>query len=318
MSGRYLRVFSCAAAILFSAPALASEALTIIVPNGAGGALDKFARTAAQFLPGRHVTIENATGKDEAHGYLEFKRRSADTTTAIAWFEPAGAAFEHTTGMSLDDLTIINVQEIESPIIIARRDLGWSSLQDAIAAIRNEPYRYIFGSGRHGGGGLLASSLFAKLELPVRISMESSGGAARKKLLAGEIDLVAGSARSAKKLGEKAVPLAIFSPRRVRAWAQTPTLREALGAEGDNAVFGGVYRYFAVDSAFASSHPDAFKDLVEAFRQMTEDDPSFQRHADQQGIGRHWFGPVESQSLVARARAHYKQILIQMEDAATN
>lgn len=222
------------------------DRLNVIVPLAAGGALDRVARTVEQFLP--HiadvtVTVENHSPKEGKDGYREFMRRPADGSTILAWFEPAAAAYQ--PNISLDDLAIINVQEIEPPILVASRETGWHDLQDMMAAIRTAPNEYRLGiGGRTGGGAILASALLANLDLDVTSVTYGSGGKARKGLARGEVDLTAGSINAVRKLGNKVTALAVFAPRRLRSWPEVPTLREALGPEADHAVSGAVYRFF--------------------------------------------------------------------------
>lgn len=285
--------------------------MTVIVPLGTGGALDRFARIAEQFLPNVadvDVTIENHSPKEGRDGYQEFMRRPADGATVLAWFEPAAAAYR--PGISLDDLAIINVQEIEPPILVARREAGWRDLQDMIAAVRKAPNAYRLGVGaRAGGGPLLTSALLTNLDLKMVEVSYGSGGKARKGLSRGEVDLTAGSMSAVRKLGDEITLLAVFSPRRLRAWPEVPTLREALGKEAGHAISGAVYRFFAVHRRFAEAEPEAFEALVESFPRMIEEDQDFLRNAASRGAGAYWFGPTESTSLVLRSHQHFNQLI---------
>jgi tripartite-type tricarboxylate transporter receptor subunit TctC len=315
----YVKVYLSAALAIgtvlggLASPAAAEEKLNIIVPLGIGGALDRFARTAEQFLPNSidaKVEVENFSPKKGEDGYQAFLDRPADGKTILAWFEPSAAAYE--PGMSLDDLAIINVQEIEAPILAARSDLGWTNLQEMIQAIRARPESYRFGvGGTAGGGPLLTNALFSNLDIKIHLASYTSGGKARKAVAKGEADFTAGSLNAIRKLGETITPLAVFAPRRQRAWPEVPTIREALGAERDEAVHGAVYRFFAIRKAFAESNPEGFAQLVEAFRRMTRDDPAFQAHSKEQGVGARWFGPKDSTALIRRSHQQYTNLISQ-------
>ncbi len=289
----------------------ADDKLSIIVPLGSGGALDRFARTAERFLPnslGVEVEIENYSPKKSEDGYRAFLERPADGKTVLAWFEPSAAAYP--PGMSLDDLAIINVQEIEAPILAARSDLGWNNLEEMIEALRENPDHYRFGIGGAAGGGTLLTSAFLRnLDVKIRRASFPSGGKARKAVAKGDADFTAGSLNAIRKLGDKVTPLAVFAPRRQRAWPEVPTIREALGTKRDQAVLGAVYRFFAVHKAFAETNPDAYAELVEAFRQMTQDDPDFRSDSKKRGVGARWFGPRESETLIRRSHQQYTTIL---------
>ena len=287
------------------------DQLNVIVPLAAGGALDRVARTVEQFLPETTVTVENHSPKKGEDGYQEFISRPADGSTVLAWFEPAAAAYQ--PGISLDDLAIINVQEIEPPILVASRQTGWRNLQDMISAVRNAPNDYKLGiGGRTGGGPILASALLTNLDLELTSVTYGSGGKARKGLKRGEVHLTAGSINAVRKLGDKVTALAVFSPRRLRSWPEVPTLREALGPEADKAVSGAVYRFFAVHRRFAEEKPEAFQALVEKFRRMVQDSEGFHENAASKRVGAHWFGPMESTSLVQRSHQHFKKLIAEL------
>ncbi|MGI9486305.1 MAG: tripartite tricarboxylate transporter substrate-binding protein [Geminicoccaceae bacterium] len=308
------------AAVLVLAPlqtglAEADNQLDVIVPLGEGGALDRFARTAEQFLPNVmdvDVSVENFAPNSGRDGYREFLNRSTDRSTVLAWFEPAAAAYQ--LGVALDDLTIINVQEIEPPILVANRDVGWRSLDDMVTAIRETPNTFRFGFGsRTGGGALLTATLLNNLDLEIIEANYASGGKARKALAKGEVDLTAGSLNAIRKLGDQVTPLAVFSPRRLRAWPEVPTVQEALGADSDQAIQGAVYRFFAVRRTFAEAKPEAFRRLVQAFRRMTEEDPAFLANADRRGVGAQWLGPIASTSLIQRAHQHFSHLIARQQ-----
>ncbi len=293
--------------------AAAEEKLSIIVPLGTGGALDRFARTAERFLPNSieaGVEVENFSPRKGEDGYQAFLNRPADGKTILAWFEPSAAAYG--AGVSLDDLAIINVQEIESPILAARSDLGWKNLRDMIQAMRERPEAYRFGiGGAAGGGALLTSALLSNLDVRIRLANFGSGGKARKAVAKGDADFTAGSLNAVRKLGDKVTPLAVFAPRRQRAWPEVPTIREALGSEQDEAIHGAVYRFFAVHKAFAEANPKAFAKLVGAFHRMTQDDPGFKADSEMRGVGARWFGPKESAALIRRSHQQYTDLISQ-------
>ena len=179
-----------------------------------------------------------------------------------------------------------------------------------IAAVREAPNTYRLGiGGRTGGGPLLTSALLANLGLEMTEMIYGSGGKARKGLARGEADLTAGSMTAVRKLGDEIKPLAVFSPRRLRAWPEVPTLSEALGQESHHAVSGAVYRFFAVHRRFAEAEPEAFEMLVESFRRMVEEDRDFSKNASARGVGAHWFGPEESTSLVQRSHQHFNKLI---------
>lgn len=282
---------------------------TIIVPLGAGGALDRMARRVATTMPDAaniQVDIENHPAKDgDNTGYKTFLRRPADGAHWLAWFEPGVAASRPDD--FFENVAIINVQEIEPPVLAASKQTGWSSLADMTKGMSDAPMHFRIGiGGRAAGGPLLALALLDKLGLDASIVDFPSGGKARKALLRGEIDMVAGSVNAIRKISDSVVPLAVFSPRRIRAWPDVPTIREALGDRADAAVIGAVYRFIGVHRSFADANPQAFDALVQNFQSMTQDLRDGGHHA-------HWFGPTESTSLLHRAHEHFADLIGRVE-----
>ena len=281
---------------------------SIIVPLGAGGALDTMARRTAQTMSAmghRQIDVENLPAKDQQPtGYQTFLRRPADGSNLLVWFEPAVAA----SGAAdfFENVAIVNVQEIEPPVLVASRRTAWSSLDDMVQAMQEAPGRFRVGvGGRTAGGSLLLLALIDELELDVVVKDFRSGGKARKALLRDEVDVIAGSAGSMRKIEDNVVPLAVFSPRRVRVWPDVPTIREGLGADVDAVPYGAVYRFVGVHRSFADTDPEAFAALVRDFEAAT-------RELQNQGLQHHWFGPNESTSLLRRANQHFTDLIDQV------
>ncbi len=299
------------AAIIPHANAGSVEKIEIIVPMGKGGALDGFARSTARFLESGDefdIDVVNFPPKSGKHGYTEFMERPRDGSSVLAWFQPGMAASDLDT--SIEDLEIINVQEVEPAVLAVHKDVGWKTLRDMIEAVRKNPHQHRIGLGsRVGGGSLLALGLFKNLGLDIAIVDYPSGGKARKALKSKEVELTAGSMNAIRKLGDDVIPLAVFSPRRMRALPDVPTINEALGSERDHAVTGAVYRFFAVPKAFAEAEPEKFQRLVAAFRGMTKHHEGFKKHVEKRGIGAHWFGPIESRPLLINADRYFRKLI---------
>lgn len=262
--------------------------------------MDKLARRVAKYLPDvsdYQIAVENRPIRGDDDGYRDFLSMPADGSTVLAWFQPGAANYR--PGFNVDDLAIINVQEIEPPILAARRDLGWSTFGDFIAEARRRP-----GELRFGGGGnkLAAVRQLEELGVDVRIIDYPSGGKARAGLLNGEIDLTLGSLKAIRKLGDNAKPLAILAPRRLRLWPEIPTIVEAVKPFGAKPMFGSAYRFFAVRREVKENHPAVFERLVDAFERLTLQSVPFREAS---GGHTRWFGPAESTSLVSRAHAQF-------------
>ena len=299
----FLQLAGASALATMPLTAMAETSLTFIVPLGTGGALDRLARRVAKHLPDisdYNVRVENRPIMDGGDGYRDFLGSPADGSTVLVWFQPAAA--NYADGFDLKDLSIINVQEIEPPILAARSDLGWTTLADFVAEARRRPNELRFGAG---GNQLVALRQFEQLGIKVRFIEYGSGGKARAGLLRGEIDLTMGSLKAIQKLDDSITPMAIMAPRRLRLWPEIPTIVEAVKFAEAKPIFGAAYRFFAVLREVEETHPDRFKTLVSSFERLTLEHEAFR-----QASGGHtqWFGPVESASLVARAHAQFAEL----------
>lgn len=284
----------------------APDDLTIIVPLGSGGALDKMARHMAEHLTRRgeyDVSVENRVIKGTSDGYRDFLERPADGSTVLAWFEPAVSKYDGQ--FSYDDLSIINIQEIEPPILGARGDLGWRSLDDLIKAAQERPGTIRIGAGKAGGNLLLLGRQFEELGIDIEQVDYASGGKARQGLLNNEIELTIGSLKAMKKLGDAVVPLAVMAPRRLRLWPEVPSIAEAVEPYGATAIYGASYRFFAVRKDVGTDHPAALERLTNAMKDLVLEDDAFKERYG--GVAR-WFGKDDSRSLLSRANAQFKSL----------
>lgn len=312
-----------AAACLLAGAAAAQDfperEVTILVNYGAGGSVDRTARSVQPFLPealGQGVVVENIGGAGGKVGLAEYMEREADGYTILSAFAPATTYVKHTSPglFEMDDLAIINVQWVDPAILVAREDTGWTSLSDMIEDVRANPGGYAFGSsGRGSVGPILSRALFDALELDVKLVPYSGGGDARRAFASGETAMTAAGAEGADAIKDEAVPLALFWPERIKAWPEAPTVAEALEGTDVEAPVGGAYRFFAVHSDLKEQHPKRFDALVEAFRQVHEN-PDFQATAKQAGVGTDWTGPEEGQRLIEEVDARFSEILAAQDD----
>lgn len=302
--GRTLLLLAAAAALAaLPLPAAANSALTFIVPLGEGGALDQMARRIAQYLPevsAYSVSVENRPIDEGSDGYQDFLGRPADGSTVLVWFEPAATTYGGS--FDLNDLAVINVQEIEPPILAVRRDLGLTTFAEVVDEARRRPGQLRLGAGHAGGNLQVMQRQFGELGVDVAYVDYESGGQARQGLLSGEIELTVGSLKAIRKLGDSVTPLAIMAPRRLRLWPEIPTIVEAVAFAGAKPVFGSSYRFLAVRREVKENHPEKFAQLTGALQRLTLEHAAFREASDGDV---QWFGPADSSSLVARAHAHF-------------
>lgn len=312
-------VLAAAAAFALGGPAAGQEfpdgEVTLLVNYGAGGSVDRTARSVQPYLAdslGTGVIVENIGGAGGRVGLGEFLQMEADGYTVLTAFAPATTYVKHTTpGMfEMDDLSVINVQWTDPAILLAHPDTGWTSLDDMVEAVRADPGGYTFGSSGQGSvGPVLTRALFAELDLDVRLVPYQGGGATRRAFASGEVDLTAAGAGGATSLIGNAVPLAVFWETSIESWPDAPTIVDALDGYEVEPMIGGAYRFFAVHAEVEENHPERFDALVEAFRQTVEDNAEFAAAAAESGVGTDWIGPEEGQRLITSVDGYFTGLL---------
>ena len=147
--------------------------IKVIVNYGAGGGVDRTARSLQKFLPaefGKTVVVENHKGAGGKIGLKKFMAEPRDGYTILTAFAPATTyvKFKDPSVFNTDDLDIINIQWIDPAIIIARKDTGWKNIDDMIKDVRANPGKYTFASSGKGSvGPVLSRVLFKELGLDI-------------------------------------------------------------------------------------------------------------------------------------------------------
>ena len=118
--------------------------IKVIVNYGAGGGVDRTARSLQKFLPtefGKTVVVENHKGAGGKIGLKKFLAEPRDGYTILTAFAPATTyvKFKDPSIFNTEDLDIINIQWIDPAIIIARKDTGWN-----VCRIECRPYQNLW------------------------------------------------------------------------------------------------------------------------------------------------------------------------------
>lgn len=152
-----------------SAYASLPETLTLVVPFGAGGALDSMARIFAdryQATTGRKCIVENKPGASTTIGGMHVARAKPDGSTL---FWTTGG---HTTNAVLmkslpydpirDFTPVTIVYTTDGFAMLTRGDSPFKSVQDVIEAAKKEPGKITYGSAGVGNTTHVVGALFAK------------------------------------------------------------------------------------------------------------------------------------------------------------
>lgn len=233
----------CAAAVQAQS-AWPAKPVKIVVPFGAGGVTDLFARQLAERVApalGQPVLVENRTGQGGAIGAGSVAKAEPDGYTVLL----AGSAnsigetlYPNLPFSMLKDFTPVTRVVSIVNVFTVPGNSRFKSVGDVLAAARSQPGKLTYSSSGNGGHYHLAMEMFkmgtgAEI-LHVPYKTEPAG---RTDLIAGRTDMMItafGSAQGNLQQGQLR-PLAVTSSRRFAGLPDTPTLAEAgvPGYEGD-------------------------------------------------------------------------------------
>src|SRR5215210_1258545 len=213
-----------------------SKPITIIVPFGAGGALDLIARVLADGLRGelnQTVIIDNKPG---ASGLLAMRLASGappDGYTLILSSES-----NHILLPLLDTKVNMDVFKEFAPIslsgefqhvLIVKKDMPTANVQELIDYLKKNPGKLSFGSSGVGTMAHIAGEFLSKETNAGMVHVPYRGSpAAMNDLLAGNLDVNIQSMPALRSHIEnpRLRILAVLSPQRLRDLPETPTMAE--------------------------------------------------------------------------------------------
>ena len=289
----------------------------VIVNYGAGGGVDRTARSLQKFLPsalGKTVIVENHKGAGGKIGLKKFMAEPRDGYTILTAFAPATTyvKFKDPKVFKTDDLDIINIQWTDPAIIYARKDTGWQNIDDMIKAVKANPGKYSFGSSGKGSvGPVLSRVLFKKLGLDVKIVPYKGGGKTRKAFIAGEVHMSAAGSGGALKAKKHSVVLGAFMNGKVPGWENAKPINKLLKKYGYKVKvpYGGAYRFHALHKDVKKNYPKRYKKIVSAYKKTTKSDKDFIAFADKTKVGRDWLGPKKSNKLYKKVDKEFTEIM---------
>ncbi|MEN9313852.1 MAG: hypothetical protein RIS35_245 [Pseudomonadota bacterium] len=222
---------------LAAAQGFPNRPITIVVPWPPGAATDSTTRIIAEALGrelGQPVTVENRPGANGAIGSTQVATGPKDgyrLITATADTHSINPQVRKGLGYdAVKDFEPIALFATLSMVWIARPDLPYATMSEAIAAARQRPAQMTYGSWGLGSTAHLAGAL---LETAAGVDLNHvpfQGAAPAVSALGGShIDLMPASATSAASMraGGKVKVLGVASARRATgALADVPTLEE--------------------------------------------------------------------------------------------
>ena len=246
---RWHRALGLAITALASAPASAQDwperSVTILVPFAAGSTPDLVARVLADGLQARTskpFVVENRPGASGNTATNAVAKAAADGhTLGVSILGPLVTNPLLMTTVPYDpakDLAPITLLASQPSVLAVYPGLGVGTVEALIAALRQEPDKYNFGSiGRGSLSHLAMEALAAKSgTMPVHVVFPGSPAAATA-LVRGDVHMTILPAGSVVPLAQdgKIKLLAVTSPKRSPLLPDLPTMAEAgiAGVEAD-------------------------------------------------------------------------------------
>jgi tripartite-type tricarboxylate transporter receptor subunit TctC len=249
-------------------PALAEfpeKDLQGIIQWGAGGSTDTVMRAVtphAEDVLGEDIVMTNRTGGVGAIATKFVMTQPTDGYTLLMGAEnPQLYKVMGLGDVDYEAFTPINILARGVPILVARSDAPFSTVQEMIDYVQAHPGEVKIGSTGPGGlPSVVTAMLQSQVELPVTPVPYDGDGPALTALMGGAIDVmpaVLGAAIESIKAG-RMKPLAVIETETNDALPDTPPITEALPGLEQYLPWGPFFGVFVLDGT-----PD---DAVEALR----------------------------------------------------
>jgi len=242
---RMIGAATVSAGLLLGGPVLAqedypAEPVNLTAPYGPGGASDLASRTLASTAPaylGEPVLVTNRSGAGGVTGstyVLNSEPDGYNLLLARIGSHSVSTAMKSNMPYSWDDFTYLGLLEVNPVICATSTEKPYKSLDDLIAAIRENPGTLTYSSA--GVGTLLQVAAVLVLDTvgiedPVNAAIHipfRGGGKAASAAATGQVDFVCtnSSALMSGIEGGKLRPLLVTTPQRLDAVPDAPTVAE--------------------------------------------------------------------------------------------
>ena len=235
-------LIAAAAVVSFSAPAFADpmvDSIHFLIPGGAGGGWDGTARGTGEALTGAGLvgsaTYENMSGGGGGVA-IAYLIENADSQHGTLMVNSTPIVIRSLTGVfpqSFRDLTLVAGTIGDYAALVVNADSSIESMDDLLAAFREDPQGTAIGGGSVPGGMdhlVAAMAIQAAGDDPLDLSYipYDAGGAAMAGLLSGEISALSTGFSEAIELanaGEVRI-IGVTAEDRVDAFPEAPTMAE--------------------------------------------------------------------------------------------
>ena len=276
--------------------------IQMIVPWGAGGGTDAVGRVLASLLQqelGQPVNVVNRTGGSGVVGHSAIATAAPDGyTIGVVTIEIDMMHWQGLTELTYEDFDFIGMVNTDPGGIMVSADSEYETMEQLMAAIREQPKGTFKASGT-GQGGIwhlgLAGLMVEQGLAPDQVTWVPSEGAAPgiTDMIAGGVDIVPSSLAEGRAMieAERVRALATMSTERQEVFPDTPTLKESI----DSDFIHGVWRTIAAPKGLPEDVKARLAEALEAAYNSEE----YQNFMTERGFGVRWAGPDEATEIVA-------------------
>jgi tripartite-type tricarboxylate transporter receptor subunit TctC len=289
--------------------------IELIVPFGAGGGSDTFARFYARLLSdelGTEVNVVNVPGGGGVTGMVEAFRRPADGYTILS-ISPSHTIAEvfkkHPEVQITEDFEpLARIQQDNTLWSVSAKRGRFDTIEELIAHEKENPGSVTMGGTTPGGFTDIELAIFNhEAGTNIRFVPYDSGAEAKAATMGGEIDIVCEDPMVVVELTRagELKPLVAFTEERltgIEVFADVPTARE-IGYD----VVSGTTRGLVVKKGT----PQEYKDiLVDAIKKVYDSD-AYQEFEEKNllHLREGWLGPVEYEEYLENLRDQYITVL---------
>ena len=289
------RAFLVAAAVTLATisahAAWPERPITLIVPWAAGGGTDAVGRIIAAGLEkelGKPVNVVNRTGGGGVVGHTEMINAKPDGyTIGLATAEVTTYYWANTAPYTYEKLSPIALVNFDNVAFFVAESSPWKTLGEALAAIKKDPPGTYKMSGMPVGAAyhLAFSRLLQTEGIDAKaVPVVPNQGAAQgfQELVSGGVQILPSSLPEGRAMvdGKRAKVLAVLAAERLPAFADVPTVKQAIGRE----VVGGTWRGVAGPAGL----PDDVATRLIAAVEKVVNGPDFKNFMKDRGFGIAW------------------------------
>ena len=226
----------------FGAASFPEKPVTLIVPYGAGGGSDIFARTMSaafekdKLLP-KPLIVENKPGGSGGIGFAYVAAKKKDPYFMVA----AVTSFLTTPLMGRSPVNYQNFTPLANLVfdeymLMVRADSKYKTIKDIVADAKANPKKLTIGGSAVGGADSICTVLLEKAAgIQLNYIVFNSGGEVNGALLGGHIDIMVanpGEALELYKAGKVRI-MGVYAGKRLAGAPDIPTMKE----QGIDAVY---------------------------------------------------------------------------------